>query len=106
VSLWADVSGLSGFFFSLLLVLSISIPTLFTMGMGSIVNLSDPTLGDVRVDLGRRDIFVPQQFLDDPKVCAAVKHVGRKGMPQEMWRHALLDACRNSRFAHDRIDRS
>ena len=38
----------------------------------------------VRVDLGRRNIGVPQHFLNDPQIGPVSQQMGRKRMPQKM----------------------
>ena len=52
------------------------------------VDLAQLVDGDQRVDLGRRDRRVAQQFLHDAHVRAAVEQVGREGVPQRVRRDA------------------
>jgi hypothetical protein len=39
---------------------------------------------DVRINLGGRDVGVPQQELDDTQIRPVVQEVRRKGVPQRM----------------------
>ena len=50
-----------------------------------------PVPRNMRVDLGCRDIRVPEQFLDDPKINAALEQMGRERMPKGMRRNMLGD---------------
>jgi len=52
---------------------------------------------NVKIDLRRRDILVPQQFLDRSQIDSILQQVGREGMPQSMTRHSLLDSGRPRR---------
>jgi hypothetical protein len=45
---------------------------------------------DVGVNLGGREILMPQQPLQGHQISAALQQVGGKGVPQHMGRHALL----------------
>lgn len=38
----------------------------------------------MRVDLCRRDIRMPEQFLDDPQIGAVAEKMRRETMPQQM----------------------
>src|SRR5690606_19295405 len=56
------------------------------------VQLLHPLASDVRVDLGRRDIAVPEQELHDPKVGTVVQQMRRERVPNGMRRQLLVDA--------------
>ena len=43
-----------------------------------------PLLVDVRVHLRRRNIGVPEHFLNDPQIGAIAKQVGREAMPEKV----------------------
>ena len=67
-----------------------------TILMGSILtpmellmNVPQTLVGDVGVDLGRGDVFMPQKLLDTSQVGAAGQKVGRVGMAQGVGRHLL-----------------
>ena len=65
---------------------------------------SQPVLADrhMQVNLRRRDVLVPQQILDLPQIRSIFQQMRRKGMPQRMARHPLLDPRRPCR-ALDRL---
>ena len=53
-------------------------------------------LGDVRVDLGRRDARMSEQLLHDAQVAASLDEVRGEAVAQHVRRHRLLDAgCRS-----------
>lgn len=53
--------------------------------MGRQVNLGQLRTIDMRVDLRRRYIGVPQNLLQHAKVRAAREHMGGKGVAQRVW---------------------
>src|SRR4051812_17194855 len=53
--------------------------------MGPEVNLFEPIAREMRVELGRRDVGVPEHLLDGTQVAAAGEQVGREGVPQRVW---------------------
>ncbi len=53
-------------------------------GVELVVNLTEPVAADVGIDLGRRDLAVPEHELDGPEVRAALEEVGGEGMPQDV----------------------
>ncbi len=55
------------------------------------VNGFEALLIHVGVDLGRGDIGVSQEFLDDPEVGAVFEEMGREGMPEEVGIDVLVD---------------
>ena len=57
-------------------------------GMGVPVRGGQPAGRDVRVDLGRREVLVAQQLLDDTQVGATVEQVRRERVAQRVGRHA------------------
>src|SRR4051812_7315253 len=63
-----------------------------------VVDDPEPRLEDVRVDLGRGEIRVPEHHLDQAQVRSALEQVRGEGMPQhvraEISRHARLRAVR------------
>lgn len=58
----------------------------------------------VRVDLGRSDAGVPEQFLDGPQVGAAGQEVGSEGVPQRVRTDAGVDARRQRALTQDPED--
>jgi hypothetical protein len=48
--------------------------------MGLVVDLLEARLRDVGINLGRRETFVTQEFLDDAQVRPAFQQVRRVGM--------------------------
>src|SRR3989344_1245282 len=68
--------------------------------MESLANFLKLRIGDVGVNLRRRDVLVPQQFLDRAQIRAVTQKIGGKGVSQPMRRdfnkefgffHILLD---------------
>ena len=55
----------------------------------------------MQIDLRRRNILMPQQFLDRPEISPAFQQARRKRMPQGMTRHPLGD----SRILRASLDR-
>jgi len=51
----------------------------------------EPRPCHVRIDLGRRDIAVPQQQLNDTQIRAVIEEMGGEGMAQGVWRQGLCD---------------
>src|SRR3954466_8293622 len=60
--------------------------------MGFEVDLFDPLAREVGVELGRRDVRVPQHLLDRSKVAAAGQQMGGEGMAQRVRAHAAGQA--------------
>ena len=60
--------------------------------MESFVNLLQPLPDDVGINLGRRDLGVPQHHLDRPQVGSPLEEMGREGMPQDVRRNVLSNA--------------
>src|SRR5687768_9782435 len=50
--------------------------------MGAVVHAPEPLAVDVAIDLGRRERGVPEQFLDDTEVGAALEQVRRERVPE------------------------
>ena len=50
--------------------------------MGVVIYIQQAVSRDVEVDLGRREISVPQKFLNAPKVGSSVQQVSGKTMPK------------------------
>ena len=46
------------------------------------VDLFQPLLIHVSVNLGRRDVGVPEHFLNHPKISAIVQQMGREAVPE------------------------
>jgi len=64
--------------------------------VGVAVHVLQSGLGDVGVDLSRREALVPEEFLDDPKVRAALDEVGGVGVAKGVGvnvtaRHAVIE---------------
>jgi hypothetical protein len=47
---------------------------------------------DVRVDLRRPDILVPEEFLDGPDICSVRQQVRGEGVPKRVTTGVLLDS--------------
>ena len=47
----------------------------------------------VGVNLGSRDIGMPQKFLNDPQVCSVLKKVSCEGVAQEVGIDFLRESC-------------
>jgi hypothetical protein len=60
--------------------------------MGLFVDRPETLDGDVRVDLRRREVRVPEQLLDGAEIGAAVEEVRREAVPQRVRRGAAADA--------------
>src|ERR1041384_720368 len=60
--------------------------------MKPVVRVLQTTLVDMRVDLGRRDIDVPEHLLDDAQVTAVFQQVRGEAVPQCVRRDVLGDA--------------
>src|SRR5581483_9857066 len=70
--------------------------------MRSEVQLAATPIGYVRVELGGRQIGVPEHFLNRTEVGAALEEVGREGVPQQVWMDALgVEAGRLGEAAQD-----
>ena len=50
------------------------------------VHLAQARRGDVRINFRGADAGVPQQFLDDPQVCAVLEQMRGETVPQHMRR--------------------
>src|SRR3954470_13969232 len=48
------------------------------------VDVPPPPVADVRVELGRPEVGVPEHLLDTAKIGAAFEQVGRERVPQQM----------------------
>src|ERR1043166_9485694 len=60
--------------------------------MVATVHLAEPARRDVRVDLGRRDVRMPEERLHDPQVGPAGEEMGREGVAEGMWGDAAAEA--------------
>src|SRR3989304_1380814 len=60
--------------------------------MGPRVDLLDPFARQVGVQLGGRNTRMPEQFLDDPQVRAALEQVRGERVAQRVWRDVLIQA--------------
>src|SRR6056297_3527877 len=60
-------------------------------GVVPVVKVLQAGLGHVRVDLGRRQVRVPQQHLDDAQVRAVVEHVRGEGVAKLVRRQARAE---------------
>ena len=63
-----------------------------------------PLLDDVRVHLRRRNIGVPEHFLNDPQVGAIAKQVGREAMAEKVRVNIFLQPCTARMFFYDLPD--
>jgi hypothetical protein len=57
------------------------------------VDLLKALLVNMGVNLGGRDIGMPQKLLDDPQVCSVLKKVGCEGVAQEVGIDFLRESC-------------
>jgi hypothetical protein len=48
--------------------------------------------GHVSIDLGRADVGVPQQFLNDPQIGSMFQQMGSEAVPEHVRRKIALDA--------------
>ncbi len=62
------------------------------------VNVPQPIASDVRVDLSRADVGMPEQFLDDAQVSAVFEKVGGEAVPQHVRRDIARDAGTRGAF--------
>src|SRR5829696_1324853 len=69
-------------------------------GMRLEVHILQPVGGEVRVDLRRRDVRVPEHLLQRPEVAAAGEQVRRERVPERVRAHAPVEA-RGARVALD-----
>jgi selenocysteine lyase/cysteine desulfurase len=53
----------------------------------------------MQVNLGGRDVLVPQQVLDRPQVGAGLQQMGRKAVAQGVARHPLVTGTTRASFA-------
>lgn len=67
-------------------------------------DLSEVRPIDVGVDLGRRDVCVTEEILDDTKVGAADQEVGGKRVAERVWMN-VFEAC-NSGVLSDELPNS
>ena len=56
---------------------------------------------DMRIDLRRCDIGMPKHLLDSTEICAALKQMRCKRMPEHVWVHMLGDVCSRTSFLDD-----
>ena len=63
-----------------------------------------PLLIDVRVNLRRGNICVPQHFLDDAQVSAVAEQVRRETVPEKMRINIFLQSGVPSMFFHNLPD--
>lgn len=61
-------------------------------------------LVDVSVDLGRGDIGMAEEFLNDPQICAVFEEVSREGMAEQVRVDVLIDAGLFGPFFHNLAD--
>ena len=59
--------------------------------MGFVVGLFHAVHRDVGVNLGRRQVGVPEQCLDAPQIGAVIQKVGGKAVAKFVWTGAKLD---------------
>lgn len=64
------------------------------------VDIPQPVPGDMRVNLRRADIRVPQQFLDHPQIRAVLQQMRREAMTQ----HVRSDVARDTRAPNAILD--
>src|SRR5829696_298340 len=68
------------------------------------VDVLQPLAGQVCVELGRRDVGVPEHLLDRAEVAAAGEQVRREGMTQRVRAHAVREAGRHGVAADDLVE--
>lgn len=69
------------------------------------MQLTQAGTGDMRIDLGSREICVTEQQLNHAKICAMIQHVGRKRVTQLVRRNSRSDASQNRILANSVPDR-
>src|SRR3954451_19081404 len=60
--------------------------------VGLEIHLFDPRVGEVRVQLCRRDVCVAEHLLDRPQVAASGQQMGRERVAQRVWAHPPCEA--------------
>src|SRR5262245_60964672 len=66
------------------------------------VHLAQPARRDVRVDLGRGDVGMAEERLDDPEIGTAGEEMRREGVAERVGRDAAAEA-RRERTAPDEL---
>ena len=61
-------------------------------GMKFLVNVLEPAVFNMRVQLRCRYIRVPQHELYGPQISPVFQEMGGKGMPEGVWANLLLNA--------------
>src|SRR3989338_5386119 len=69
--------------------------------MRLVVNRLKPIRGDVSVDLGCREVDMPQELLDAPQVRPPVQQVSGEGVSQRMGRDLLVYTALLDIFVQD-----
>ena len=69
--------------------------------MGCGVNLPELIDRHMRIDLGRRDVCMPEHILDHPDIRTVLMHQGRRRMPEEITGTRLADAGAADVLGHD-----
>ena len=64
------------------------------------MNVPQPVSGHVRVNFGRADARVPQQFLNHPQVRPVLQQMRREAVPQ----HVRRDVAGNPGASHAALD--
>ena len=67
--------------------------------MEPLMDVPQPLVGDVGVDLGGRHVLMPQQLLDASEVGAVRQQVGGVGVAQGVGRHLLCRARPGARIS-------
>ena len=75
-----------------------------TSRMETAMDIPQPFLVDVRVDLRRRDVGVAEQLLDDAQVRAVAEQMCGEGMAQEVGVDLCLDPGEAGSILHDLPD--
>jgi hypothetical protein len=68
------------------------------------MDVTQPLVGDVGVDLGGRHVLMPQQLLDAAEVGAVGEKVGGIGVPQGVGRHLLCEPGEARIFCDQELD--
>ena len=58
----------------------------------------------MRVDHGRRDVLVPQEFLDGPDIVARFEEVGGETVAERMGADGLGEICQPARLLHGPLE--
>ena len=74
--------------------------------MGLVVGIAKAFLGDVSIDLRRREGGMPEESLHTPQICSGVEEVRGEGVSQLVWSHVEGDVGLCEVLLEQGVDRS